>query len=70
MNKKELRKMIKDKGDGYCIFAKRCGILPFYFILKLYGIGEFRLWEIKNIIHFLNLNEETAEAIFFDIKVS
>ena len=70
MNRKKLRKFIKESGERYFNIAKKGEIMPILFVLKLYGIGEFRLWEIKNIINALNLDSEGAKDIFFASKVS
>ena len=70
MNRKKLKNRIRERGEPVIGFAKKCGVLPICFVLKLYGFGEFRLWEINRIVRLLDLSHEEAGSIFFGLKVS
>ena len=65
MNSRLFRKIIRAKGFSFGELARLSGIRKRVLIVKLWGLGEFRFWEIVRLWKVLKIDRKTVEKIFF-----
>lgn len=68
MNKKKLEDRMKECGISKKHAYQRLKISRSAFYRKCNGLSEFKLQEIRELMSMLDL--ESADEIFFDLKVS
>lgn len=68
MKRKMLRKIMCERGLNARTLARLTGIPTVILVWGIWGIGEFRAWEILNISRALGLDLNQEEQIFFTPK--